>query len=209
MQMESSLPVDGKRMLHQDKERGRGRPGQTRLRTHTKRSQKQLGFDSSVRDGTKSQNLDGTLLLEVRAEARPLAGVVQGIVDGMLLLPESPGAKSLKRTKLGLWTLENGQKNNFDLTEIGTPERNLGWLATYKKISAHQAQYNADNDLWEANRMLTSSVATRKTADVDLEDESESTVHVMIHDLKPPFLDGRTVYTKQLVPANTSVSTSW
>uniref|UniRef100_A0A0W0F2G2 Pre-mRNA-splicing factor ATP-dependent RNA helicase PRP16 n=1 Tax=Moniliophthora roreri TaxID=221103 RepID=A0A0W0F2G2_MONRR len=71
-----------------------------------------------------------------------------------------------------------------------------------KKISARQAQYNADNDLWEANRMLTSGVATRKTVDLDFEDESESAVHVMVHDLKPPFLDGRTVFTKQLDPIN-------
>jgi pre-mRNA-splicing factor ATP-dependent RNA helicase DHX38/PRP16 len=61
---------------------------------------------------------------------------------------------------------------------------------------------NADNDLWEANRMLTSGVATRRTVDLDFEDEAESTVHVMVHDLKPPFLDGRTVFTKQLDPIN-------
>ncbi|KAJ3788125.1 pre-mRNA splicing factor [Lentinula aff. detonsa] len=71
-----------------------------------------------------------------------------------------------------------------------------------KKISARQAQYNADNDLWETNRMVTSGVATRRAVDLDFEDESESTVHVMVHDLKPPFLDGRTVYTKQLDPIN-------
>lgn len=50
--------------------------------------------------------------------------------------------------------------------------------------------------------MLTSGVATRRTVDLDFEDESESTVHVMVHDLKPPFLDGRTVFTKQLDPIN-------
>ena len=50
--------------------------------------------------------------------------------------------------------------------------------------------------------MVTSGVATRKAMDLDFEDESESTVHVMVHDLKPPFLDGRTVYTKQLDPIN-------
>ncbi|KAF8624805.1 hypothetical protein AX15_005694 [Amanita polypyramis BW_CC] len=71
-----------------------------------------------------------------------------------------------------------------------------------KKISARQAQYNADNDLWEANRMVTSGVATRRAIDLDFEDEAESTVHVMVHDLKPPFLDGRTVFTKQLDPIN-------
>ncbi|ETW78300.1 hypothetical protein HETIRDRAFT_479463 [Heterobasidion irregulare TC 32-1] len=71
-----------------------------------------------------------------------------------------------------------------------------------KKISARQAQYNADNDLWEANRMVTSGIATRKGVDLDFEDESESTVHVIVHDLKPPFLDGRTVFTKLLDPIN-------
>ncbi|KAJ8591344.1 P-loop containing nucleoside triphosphate hydrolase protein [Rhizopogon salebrosus TDB-379] len=71
-----------------------------------------------------------------------------------------------------------------------------------KRISARQAQYNADNDLWEANRMLTSGVATRKEVDLDFEDESESTVHVMVHDIKPPFLDGKTIFTKQLEPIN-------
>jgi hypothetical protein len=50
--------------------------------------------------------------------------------------------------------------------------------------------------------MLTSGVATRKTVDLDFEDESESTVHVMVHDIKPPFLDGRTVFTRQLDPIN-------
>ena len=50
--------------------------------------------------------------------------------------------------------------------------------------------------------MLTSGVATRRTVDLDFADESESTVHVMVHDLKPPFLDGRTVYTRQLEPIN-------
>ena len=50
--------------------------------------------------------------------------------------------------------------------------------------------------------MVTSGVATRQAIDLDFEDESESTVHVMVHDLKPPFLDGRTVFTKQLDPIN-------
>ncbi|KAF8876489.1 P-loop containing nucleoside triphosphate hydrolase protein [Infundibulicybe gibba] len=71
-----------------------------------------------------------------------------------------------------------------------------------KQAEIATKQVNADNDLWEANRMLTSGVATRKTVDLDFEDESESTVHVMVHNLKPPFLDGRTVFTKQLDPIN-------
>ncbi|TDL13942.1 hypothetical protein BD410DRAFT_846490 [Rickenella mellea] len=68
-----------------------------------------------------------------------------------------------------------------------------------RKISARQAQYNADNNLWEANRMVTSGVATRKALDLDLKDHS---VHGMVHDLKPPFFDGRTVFKEQLEPFN-------
>ncbi|RDX47706.1 P-loop containing nucleoside triphosphate hydrolase protein [Lentinus brumalis] len=71
-----------------------------------------------------------------------------------------------------------------------------------KTISARQAQYNADNDLWEADRMLTSGVVTCGQIDLDFEDESESRIHVMEHDLKLPFLGGRTVFTKQLEPIN-------
>ncbi|KAI6137026.1 pre-mRNA splicing factor [Pisolithus sp. B1] len=87
----------------------------------------------------------------------------------------------------------------------GDEERNP--LAQYEdmnplKLEPAAKPTNADNDLWEANRMLTSGVATRKEVDLNFEDESESAVHVMVHDLKPPFLDGKTIFTKQLEPIN-------
>ncbi|KAL0957643.1 hypothetical protein HGRIS_001425 [Hohenbuehelia grisea] len=88
----------------------------------------------------------------------------------------------------------------------GHEEHNL--LSQYEDLGALRdaeiahKQVNADNDLWEANRMVTSGVATRKALDLDFEDDPESTIHVMVHDLKPPFLDGRTVFTKQLNPIN-------
>jgi pre-mRNA-splicing factor ATP-dependent RNA helicase DHX38/PRP16 len=57
--------------------------------------------------------------------------------------------------------------------------------------------------MWEKNRMLTSGVASRSAVDMDFEeDDSESRVHVLVHDLKPPFLDGKTAFTKQLEPIN-------
>lgn len=48
--------------------------------------------------------------------------------------------------------------------------------------------------------MLTSGVMKAGDLDEDFEDDPESKVHVLVHDLKPPFLDGRTAYTKQLEP---------
>jgi pre-mRNA-splicing factor ATP-dependent RNA helicase DHX38/PRP16 len=50
--------------------------------------------------------------------------------------------------------------------------------------------------------MLQSGVAQRQNVDQDFEDDQDSKVHVLIHDLKPPFLDGTIAYTRQLDPVN-------
>ncbi|MBW0566355.1 hypothetical protein O181_106070 [Austropuccinia psidii MF-1] len=42
----------------------------------------------------------------------------------------------------------------------------------------------------------------RRKLDLDFEDEEESQVHLLIHDLKPPFLDSRLIFTKQLELVN-------
>lgn len=49
--------------------------------------------------------------------------------------------------------------------------------------------------------MQQSGVA-RRDYDADFEDDPDSKVHVLVHDLKPPFLDGSIAYTKQLEPIN-------
>ena len=50
--------------------------------------------------------------------------------------------------------------------------------------------------------MQHSGVSQIGDVDMDFEDDSDSKVHVLIHDLKPPFLDGTIAYTKQLDPIN-------
>ncbi len=70
-----------------------------------------------------------------------------------------------------------------------------------KRMTARAAQKQKDNDAWETNRMLTSGVAQRREHDVDFDDDEDSTrVHIQTHNIRPPFLDGRTVFTKQLDP---------
>ncbi|KAL1866441.1 hypothetical protein VTK73DRAFT_4698 [Phialemonium thermophilum] len=70
-----------------------------------------------------------------------------------------------------------------------------------KGMSARQIQKQKDVDAWETNRMLTSGVAQRRDLGADFEDDQDGTrVHLLVHDLKPPFLDGKTVFTKQLEP---------
>ncbi|GMK53866.1 hypothetical protein CspeluHIS016_0104520 [Cutaneotrichosporon spelunceum] len=71
-----------------------------------------------------------------------------------------------------------------------------------KRQTARQAQYSADNDKWENNRMLTSGVIQAGDLDQDFEDDADSKVHVLAHDMKPPFLDGSSIYTRQLEPVS-------
>lgn len=48
--------------------------------------------------------------------------------------------------------------------------------------------------------MLTSGVVHRLEVDEDFEEDSAAKVHLMVHNLVPPFLDGRIVFTKQVRP---------
>ncbi|XP_030382002.1 pre-mRNA-splicing factor ATP-dependent RNA helicase PRP16 [Scaptodrosophila lebanonensis] len=69
-----------------------------------------------------------------------------------------------------------------------------------KRISAQQRQNNRDNELWERNRMLTSGVVTSINVNDDFDEEALERVHLLVHHIIPPFLDGRIVFTKQPEP---------
>ncbi|XP_052231826.1 pre-mRNA-splicing factor ATP-dependent RNA helicase PRP16-like isoform X2 [Dreissena polymorpha] len=68
------------------------------------------------------------------------------------------------------------------------------------RMSARQRQINKDIELWETNRMLRSGVVEKLNYDDDFEDENEARVHLLVHNIVPPFLDGRIVFTKQPEP---------
>ncbi|XP_034650939.1 pre-mRNA-splicing factor ATP-dependent RNA helicase PRP16 [Drosophila subobscura] len=69
-----------------------------------------------------------------------------------------------------------------------------------KRLSAQQRQNNRDNELWERNRMLTSGVVTSIHVNDDFDEEALERVHLLVHHIIPPFLDGRIVFTKQPEP---------
>jgi len=80
--------------------------------------------------------------------------------------------------------------------EVAVVEKKTG-----KRISARATQKQKDVDDWETNRMLASNVAQRREFGNDFEDDEEATrVHLLVHDLRPPFLDGRVIFSKQLEP---------
>lgn len=72
----------------------------------------------------------------------------------------------------------------------------------HERITARQAAYRADADAWENNRMETGGVGARRVLDDNPDEHEEDRVHLMVHNLRPPFLDGQTVFTKQVAPVN-------
>ncbi|KAA1096237.1 DEAH-box RNA helicase prp16 [Puccinia graminis f. sp. tritici] len=73
-----------------------------------------------------------------------------------------------------------------------------------KRMTATQAARHEEQQLWEEQQLRMSGTGNknRRKLDLDFTDEEESRVHLLIHDLKPPFLDGRLIFTKQLEPVN-------
>lgn len=69
-------------------------------------------------------------------------------------------------------------------------------LAQSKRASA----LHADHAAWEENRLTTSGVARLREVDTDFESEEQARVTLLVHDTRPPFLDGRVVFTKQVDP---------
>lgn len=71
-----------------------------------------------------------------------------------------------------------------------------------KRVSAKASALMADRNRWEEDRLLASGIMqhTNVTLARDLEDETEIRVHLMVHDTKPPFLDGRISFTKVMDP---------
>ncbi|CCG84012.1 protein of unknown function [Taphrina deformans PYCC 5710] len=64
-----------------------------------------------------------------------------------------------------------------------------------KRITAMAAAKKADNDLWETKQMMQSGYSKQGAVDLDFEEENESRVHLLVHDLRPPFLDGQEQFT--------------
>ncbi|GAB4840590.1 hypothetical protein Ancab_021362 [Ancistrocladus abbreviatus] len=69
-------------------------------------------------------------------------------------------------------------------------------LAQSKKLS----QRTADNAQWEDRQLLRSGAVRGTEVQTEFDDEEERKVILLVHDTKPPFLDGRVVFTKQADP---------
>jgi len=66
-----------------------------------------------------------------------------------------------------------------------------------KGMSARRSQLHQDQEAWEDNLMLKSGVAVLQEAQMDFDADEDSRVTLIVHNLKPPFLDGRVSFSTQ------------
>lgn len=73
-----------------------------------------------------------------------------------------------------------------------------------KRMSARAAERQRDSDMWEKNRMRTSGIVGQGEIDMDhINDEDhENRVHLFVHNLTPPFLDGKQIFSRQRDPVS-------
>eukprot|EP01031_Cornospumella_fuschlensis_P032611 gene32611-39429_t len=69
-------------------------------------------------------------------------------------------------------------------------------------MSARASQLHADQEMWEENRLLQSGVASYQEKQTAFDDEEENRVTLIVHHVKPPFLDQTQSFSMQ----QTSVS---
>ncbi|GJY31185.1 hypothetical protein Tco_0414680 [Tanacetum coccineum] len=69
-------------------------------------------------------------------------------------------------------------------------------LAQSKKLSL----LTADNVQWEDRQLMRSGAVRGTKVQTEFDDGEERRVILLVHDTKPPFLDGRIVFTKQAEP---------
>ncbi|KAK9446505.1 adenosinetriphosphatase [Limtongia smithiae] len=74
------------------------------------------------------------------------------------------------------------------------------------RMSMRARARQADADKWESNRLRTSGVIHGDDPDLADNDDDDAAaqnrVHLLVHDLTPPFLDGRNVFTRQRDPVS-------
>ena len=64
-------------------------------------------------------------------------------------------------------------------------------------MSARRSQLHQDQAAWEENRLVTSGVAAEREAELTFDDDGAQRVTLLVHQLRPPFLDGRVQFTVQ------------
>jgi pre-mRNA-splicing factor ATP-dependent RNA helicase DHX38/PRP16 len=72
----------------------------------------------------------------------------------------------------------------------------------HNRFNPRKAALQDDQDTWEENRLLRSGAAVRSSVDLEMSTEQDTRVTLLVHQVKPPFLDGRVSFStiREAVP---------
>lgn len=113
---------------------------------------------------------------------------------------------TIDESGMGGNVVDDGHNPFADYVEHDTQrEAKLLGNQPQQRVTARQMQYNRDNELWVNSRLKQSGIVQDADGDnADDDDMDKNRVHLLVHDLKPPFLEG-TQLTRQLEPVQTVV----
>ncbi|CAI4230298.1 unnamed protein product [Auanema sp. JU1783] len=96
------------------------------------------------------------------------------------------------------------------VSEEFVEKREKQWLEKTNKprLTVRQQQIKRDNEMWESNRLHRSGVVISMDEAIIEDETDENRVHLLVHNIVPPFLDGRIVFTKQSKPVIPVVDTT-
>jgi pre-mRNA-splicing factor ATP-dependent RNA helicase DHX38/PRP16 len=66
---------------------------------------------------------------------------------------------------------------------------------TAGRFLARRNALNDDQDAWEENRLLSSGAAVKGEVSLDINTDDDNKVTLLVHQVKPPFLDGRVSFS--------------
>ena len=89
-----------------------------------------------------------------------------------------------------------GDKDVFEKIEEQLKVRN----EKREKQTLKQKEKSEEQNKWELNRMLTSGLFKVNNIRTDLEEDDDKRVVLMLHDIKPPFLEGKIINGKMNEP---------
>ena len=98
----------------------------------------------------------------------------------------------------GHYVLDEGQGGNdlgrflFDNAKMQARETEMEQKrhSPVTRKSARQSALQDDQDVWEENRLLSSGAAVQGDVSLDVSTEQDTRVTLLVHQVKPPFLDG-------------------
>ncbi|GMH99460.1 hypothetical protein TrVE_jg3859 [Triparma verrucosa] len=97
-----------------------------------------------------------------------------------------------------LYTSEKMIKREAEMDAARSSGKAMKMGGTKEKgVSARKSALNDDQRMWEENRLLTSGAAVRTEVDLDHTSEDSDRIQLLVHQIKPPFLDGRVAFSTQ------------